>query len=126
QPKMNEGLRKNLQVRPRSKNYEADGEHDWGAIAAWAWGLHRMVDFLEKEKDIDKKKIAVVGHSRLGKTALLAAAFDERIALVIPSQAGCGGTSPARGKIGESVKRINTSFPHWFCDEFKKFGDEPA
>jgi cephalosporin-C deacetylase-like acetyl esterase len=87
--------------------------------------LQRAVDFLEKEKAIDKKKIAVVGHSRLGKAAMLAGAFDERIALVIPLQAGCGGTSPARGKIGESVKRINTSFPHWFCDEFKKFNDEP-
>jgi hypothetical protein len=100
-------------------------DEDWGTIAAWAWGLQRAVDFLEKEKAIDKKKIAVVGHSRLGKAAMLAGAFDERIALVIPLQAGCGGTSPARGKIGESVKRINTSFPHWFCDEFKKFNDEP-
>lgn len=100
-------------------------EEDWGTVAAWAWGLQRAVDFLEKEKSIDKKKIAVVGHSRLGKAAMLAGAFDERIALVIPLQAGCGGTSPARGKIGESVKRINTSFPHWFCDEFKKFNDEP-
>lgn len=100
-------------------------DDDWGTIAAWAWGLQRAVDVLEKEKEIDRKKIAVVGHSRLGKAAMLAGAFDERIALVIPLQAGCGGTSAARGKIGESVKRINTSFPHWFCGEFKKFNDEP-
>ncbi|MEO5802342.1 MAG: acetylxylan esterase [Verrucomicrobiota bacterium] len=100
-------------------------EHNWGTIAAWAWGLQRAVDYLETDKDIDKTKIAVVGHSRLGKAAMLAGAFDERIALMIPLQAGCGGTSPARGKIGESVKRINEHFPHWFCDEFKKFNDEP-
>ena len=100
-------------------------EQDWGTIAAWAWGLQRAVDYLETDKNIDKKKIAVVGHSRLGKAAILAGAFDERIALVIPLQAGCGGTSPARGKIGESIKRINTSFPHWFSGEFKKFNDGP-
>ena len=101
------------------------GPHDWATIAAWAWGLHRAVDYLITDKDIDKAKIAVVGHSRLGKTALVAAAFDERIALVIPHQAGCGGTAPSRGKVGESVKRINTSFPHWFNGEFKKFNDQP-
>ncbi len=102
-----------------------NSEQDWGTIAAWAWGLQRAVDYLETDKSIDQKKIAVVGHSRLGKAAILAGAFDERIALVIPLQAGCGGTSPARGKVGESVKRINTSFPHWFSGEFKKFNDEP-
>lgn len=101
------------------------GPHDWGTIAAWAWGLHRAVDYLEKDRDIDKKRIAVVGHSRLGKTALLAAAFDERIALAIPHQAGCGGTAPSRSTVGESVKRINDHFPHWFCEEFKKFNEEP-
>lgn len=102
-----------------------DSERDWGTIAAWAWGLQRAVDYLETDRDIDKKKIAVVGHSRLGKAAILAAAFDERVALVIPLQAGCGGTSPARGKVGESVKAINDRFPHWFDNEFKKFNDQP-
>jgi cyclophilin family peptidyl-prolyl cis-trans isomerase len=96
-----------------------------GTIAAWAWGIHRVVDYLVTNPDLDKKRICVVGHSRLGKTALLAAAFDERIALAIPHQAGCGGTAPSRGKVGESVKRINTVFPHWFNDEFKKFNDHP-
>ena len=100
-------------------------QDDWGTIAAWAWGLQRAVDYLETDRRIHPKKIAVIGHSRLGKAAMLAGAFDERIALVVPLQAGCGGTSPARGKVGESVKRINTSFPHWFCGEFKKFNDEP-
>jgi hypothetical protein len=101
------------------------GPHDWATIAAWAWGLHRGVDYLLTDKDIDGKRIAVVGHSRLGKTALLAAAFDERIALSIPHQAGCGGTAPSRGKVGESVKQINTNFPHWFNGAFKEFNDQP-
>jgi hypothetical protein len=105
------------------------GPHDWGTIAAWAWGISRCVDYLVTVPEINKSRIAVVGHSRLGKTALLAGALDERIALVIPHQAGTGGSSPSR-KIGdavekaESVKRINASFPHWFCDAFKEFNDQ--
>jgi (4-O-methyl)-D-glucuronate---lignin esterase len=101
------------------------GPHDWGTIAAWAWGLSRAVDYLITDKDIDSKRIAVVGHSRNGKATLLAAAFDARIALAIPLQAGCGGTAPSRGKIGESVKQINERFPHWFADEFKNFNEQP-
>ena len=80
---------------------------------------------MQTDKDIDRTRIAVVGHSRLGKTALLAGAFDERIALVIPHQAGCGGTAPSRGKVGESVKQINNGFPHWFNGTFKEFNDKP-
>jgi dienelactone hydrolase len=104
---------------------QARGPHDWGAIAAWAWGLQRVADYLVTDKDIDAKRIIAVGHSRLGKTAMLAAAFDERFAMAIPLQAGCGGTAPSRGKVGEAVKRINDVFPHWFCDEFKKFNTQP-
>lgn len=99
---------------------------DRGTIAAWAWGLQRCVDYLVTDQRVDPHGIAVVGHSRNGKTALLAAAFDERIALAIPCQAGCGGTAPSRGVVGESVKRINTSFPHWFNARFKEFNDDPS
>ncbi len=101
----------------------AYAELDWGTIAAWAWGLSCGVEYMISDPDIDAKRIAVVGHSRNGKAALLAAAFDERIALAIPLQAGCGGTAPSRGKIGESVKQINDRFPHWFNAQFKKFND---
>src|SRR6185436_19990723 len=96
-----------------------------GCIAGWAWGFQRCVDYLVTDSAIDKARIAAVGHSRNGKTALLAAAYDERIALAIPHQAGCGGTAPSRGKVGESVKRINDAFPHWFNAEFKKFNEQP-
>lgn len=100
-------------------------DDDWGTIAAWAWAMSRAVDYLVTDKDLDAKRIAAVGHSRNGKTSLLAGAFDERIALAIPHQAGCGGTAPSRGTVGESVTRINTSFPHWFCGNFKQFNDRP-
>ena len=101
---------------------------DAGTIALWAWGFHRVVDFIHEagKGDVDPNRIAAVGHSRNGKTALLAGAFDERISLVIPLQAGCGGTAPSRTSDtrAESVKRINTSFPHWFCDNFPLFNDQ--
>lgn len=111
--------------------------HDRGCIAGWAWGFQRCVDYLVTDGDIDKTRIAAVGHSRNGKTALLAAAFDERIALAIPHQAGCGGTAPNRvaSKLSaaqangrptvETVPVINKSFPHWFNAEFKKFNADP-
>lgn len=113
-------------LRPFLKSLQgAEGPHACATIAAWVWGIHRAVDYLVTNKDIDPKRIAVFGHSRLGKTALLAAAFDERIALAVPHQAGCGGTAPSRGKVGESVKQINDHFPHWFCGAFKEFNDRP-
>ncbi len=107
------------------------GPTDPGAIATWAWGYHRVVDFLVEKhaQTIDVKRIAAVGHSRNGKTTLLAAALDERIALAIPHQAGCGGTAPDRVAIDrkdvETIRRINTVFPHWFCDNFPLFNETP-
>ena len=108
-----------------------------GTIAGWAWGFQRCVDYLVTDREVDAKRIAAVGHSRNGKTALLAAAFDERIALAIPHQAGCGGSAPnrlapalaapqANGRpIAETTAVINKSFPHWFNGEFKKFDAAP-
>src|SRR5256714_1101297 len=101
------------------------GRRECAAIAAWAWGISRVIDYLLTLKEIDREKIAVVGHSRNGKASVLAAAFDERIALAIPLQAGCGGTAPSRGTVGESGKAINDHFPHWFNTNFKEVNDRP-
>jgi dienelactone hydrolase len=92
-----------------------------GTIAAWTWGFERCVDYLVTDHAVDAHRIAALGHSRNGKTALLAAAFDERIAMAFPHQAGCGGSAPSRSQTGESVKAINDRFPHWFNAQFKLF-----
>jgi dienelactone hydrolase len=107
-----------------------DPKGESGTIAAWAWGVHRAVDYLTSRKDVDPRRIIAVGHSRLGKTALLSGAFDPRIALAIPHQAGCGGTAPSRpardaGKV-ERLADINKNFPHWFNARFKKFSADPT
>lgn len=116
-----EGMRATLPV----VKGEADPA-ETATIAWWAWGCQRAADYLVTAKDIDAKRLAVVGHSRLGKTALLAGAFDERFAVVIPHQSGCGGAGPSRSKNtkAETVKRITTAFPHWFCGYFSAFGDD--
>ncbi len=95
-----------------------------GKIAMWAWAAMRVMDYLQTLDTIDQKNIAVVGHSRLGKTALLAGGFDERFSFVISNNSGCSGAALSRGKIGETIRDIYERFPYWFCREYSNFMDK--
>jgi hypothetical protein len=96
----------------------------WGTLAAWAWGSSRCMDYLVTDKNVASDKIAVLGHSRAGKTALWAGAEDTRFAMVISNESGAGGASLARRRFGETVARLNSSFPHWYCTNYKKYSNK--
>ncbi len=99
---------------------------NFSTMAAWAWGLSRVMDYLETDKDIDSKEVILTGLSRLGKAALWAGATDERFSMVISTESGKGGDALFKREFGESVERINKVFPQWFCKNFSKYAGKAS
>ena len=111
-----------LYLEPGQKQPAPD---EWGAIAAWAWGLSRALDYLETDKGVDAKRVAIFGVSRLGKTVLWAGAHDPRFAMVIASCSGEGAAALSRRNYGETVKHLvaPTRYPYQFAANYQKYGD---
>ena len=96
------------------------------AIGAWGWALSRGLDLAERIPEIDAKKSVVTGCSRLGKSALMAAARDERFAVCVPNQTGGGGVPLAKRDFGENPSTENRAFTHWYCTAYAKYAEDPA
>jgi hypothetical protein len=122
-PDFDDGFQNGIHALVNGKNRGKPGPGDWGSIASWSWALSRALDYLQTDALADPEKVIVIGHSRLGKTALWAGAEDPRFAMVVSNNSGCGGAALSMRFFGESVAIINKQFPHWFCDNHNKYND---
>ncbi len=110
-------------IRSFFANGQPPKDNAWRSLSAWGWAASRILDHLDSLDAVDGTRVAVVGHSRGGKTSLWAACEDPRFAIAYSNNSGCGGAALSRRAYGETVSRITTSFPHWFCKSFSDYAD---
>lgn len=125
EPDFDGGAAVGFRSLPALNESRIPADQRWGAIGVWAWGLSRTLDWLEGLQHVDGKRVAVIGHSRLGKAALWAGAQDQRFSLVISNESGKGGAALMRRDFGETVEHLNTRFDYWFDKRFHTFSANP-
>jgi hypothetical protein len=123
EPDFDGGEADGLRALPELAEPNIPESQRWAAIAVWAWGFSRALDYLSTQPRVDARRVIVVGHSRLGKAALWAGASDERFAMVISNESGKGGAALMKRNFGETVDHLNTRFPYWFDKQFHQYSD---
>lgn len=126
-PDFDDGFRNGVHGLFGDAEFSVPPDERWGTIAAWAWGLSRILDYIVwDEPAIDAARVIAIGHSRMGKAALWAAASDTRFAAAISNNSGCAGAALHRRRLGERLLDLNSNFPHWLNGRSKRYNEREA